>query len=145
MNELEYLDSLPVLTRIEAQSLKIGMRHVTKLPTGKYEVASIRGVQTTPGGSISIDLGPEGYANRNMAPTAKADIAIVVVGEVILLACPKCKHNGDGVVSELHPGTTFFRCNKCGFKGPEVRPPRSEQEKRLVLAAIARAWNHVQR
>lgn len=145
MNELEYLDSPPVLTRIQAQSLKIGMHHVTKLATGKYEVAIIRGVHSTPGGSINIDLGPEGHANRNMAPTAEAEIAIVVVGEVILLACPKCQHNGDGVVSELHPGTTLFVCEECGFRGPGAMPPRSEKEKRRVLAAIARAWNNVQR
>lgn len=145
MSELEYLDHLPAVTRIEAQSLKAGMRHVTKLATGRYEVAHIRGVQPTSDGSIKVDLGPEGHANRIIAPIAKADIAIVVVDQVVLLACPKCSHAGARVDSVLHPGTAFFQCAECGFRGPEVRPPRTEQDKRPVLAAMARAWNNVQR
>lgn len=145
MSELEYLDHPPVIVRIEAQSLKVGMRHVAKLGTGKYEVAHIREVQTTSGGSINVGLGPDGHASRNMAPTAKADIAVVVVDEVILLACPKCHHDGDGVDSVLHPGTTFFECTECGFRGPEFLPPREKKDKKPVLAAIARAWNGVPR
>lgn len=55
--------------------------------------------------------------------------------------CPNCK-TLDGVGAELHPGTALVRCDVCGFRGPEVRPPVPDDISGAKSSDAAwNAWN----
>lgn len=53
--------------------------------------------------------------------------------------CPQCGAIEE-VDSELHPGTSFVRCNSCGHMGPELAPKRDPNGKYSAVEVWA-AWN----
>lgn len=55
--------------------------------------------------------------------------------------CPTCGSAEAGIVeAELHPGTSFVRCAKCGHIGPELMP-RQEPDGTYKATAAWAAWN----
>lgn len=63
-----------------------------------------------------------------------------------LAPCPKCDER-EKISTELHPGTSFVRCDACNHIGPELMPKRhmSKQQRQELLAAVIRAWNNLPR
>lgn len=63
-----------------------------------------------------------------------------------LASCPKCGEH-EKISTELHPGTSFVRCDACKHIGPEVLPMRdvSIQQRQVLLAAVISAWNNLPR
>jgi hypothetical protein len=129
MGEVKILRSAPVMYRIRAKYLKIGMLHVAQFERGFFEVARIRDVHVISTDSLQIDLGPEGHANRILGPNQYVDVPV--------LSCPKCNEKTQ-LSTELHPGTAFVRCENCGHRGPEFLPRGDEH---ALLAAVVHAWN----
>jgi hypothetical protein len=60
-----------------------------------------------------------------------------------LAPCPKCRE-AKRLSAELHPGTTFARCDACNYTGPKLLS-RSDVSRREMLAAVVRAWNNIAR
>src|ERR1700744_3865168 len=63
-----------------------------------------------------------------------------------LAPCPKCNECVN-ISTELHPGTSFVRCDACKPIGPELMPKRdmSKPQRLELLAAVIRAWNNLPR
>lgn len=128
-DEVKYLGSVPVIYTIRAKYLTVGMLHVAQFERGAFEVARIRDISVISADSLKIDLGPDGHANRIVGPNQYVDIPV--------LSCPKCNEKKH-LSTELHPGTSFVRCDKCGHKGPEFLPRGDEH---ALLAAVIHGWN----
>jgi hypothetical protein len=126
---VKYLRSAPLIYTIRAKYLTAGMLHVAQFERGAFEVARIRNISVVSADSLKIDLGPEGHANRIVGPDQYVDIPV--------LSCPKCNEKKH-LSTELHPGTSFVRCDKCGHKGPEFLPRGDEH---ALLAVVIHGWN----
>lgn len=63
-----------------------------------------------------------------------------------LASCPKCGER-EKIISELHPGTAFVRCDACKHIGPEFMPMSGmlAQQSHVLLAAVVDAWNNLPR
>lgn len=133
MDELKYLSHVPVTYRIKARHLEIGMFHVAKYESSSYEIARIRDVRVISKDSIQIDLGPVGHANRTVGLDQYVNVPV--------LHCPKCFEDTE-LSTDLHPGTAFVSCIKCGQRGPEFLPRGDDQQ---LLARVIRAWNNIPR
>lgn len=128
-DEVKYLGSAPVIYTIRAKYLTVGMLHVVQSERGAFEVARIRDISVISADSLKIGLGPEGHANRIVGSDQYVEIPV--------LSCPKCNEKKH-LSTELHPGTSFVRCDKCGHRGPEFLPRGDEH---ALLAAVIHGWN----
>lgn len=64
----------------------------------------------------------------------------------LMAPCSKCgeRENIDG---ELHPGTAYIACGRCGHKGPAFAPRvgMSKADERKLFTAAVGAWNEESR
>ncbi|WP_152446836.1 hypothetical protein [Janthinobacterium sp. HH01] len=133
LDEVKYVNSAPLMYALRVKHLEAGMHHVVQIKAGLFEISRIRGIQVISDESIRIDLGPEGFANQIVTPNQRVNIA--------MLPCPKCGEETQ-LSTDLHPGTTYACCLKCGLRGPEFLPRGDEH---ALLVAVVKGWNNLVR